>query len=344
MRAPRPRRAAAWVQAAKFAVGVILTSAVTFHLRACRSNGGRAGSPRQATDGRATPVLPSGDSTIAPAPVVFQGEFRLGGTEPFWAGTIRRATITLRFADEEEERTYTGAQLRVTDTAAVWTAARQADTLVVAMRRAPCDNGMSEERYPFVVTLLGGDVTGCAYPSWTEDARDLRAAPPFDSVRAVIPPADSLVTCHVHARRNVVVRAVEGETGTDMFVRAPGNRRCDAASLPGDYLWLGEGRAREFLGLRGDLLVVDQGMATEARRLVLLDLRTQRQLAAFEYLQIDPERDDVTLRIWRAYALDRPRPGCDAPPGAAGVDSLFTVDLSNAAVRYAGRTRCAVRE
>jgi uncharacterized membrane protein len=276
----------------------------------------------------------------------FQGEFGLRGTEPFWEGSIRGATIVVQFvsaAEEAPDSVYPGARLTVTEGAATWTATRDSDTLVVTMRKAPCEDGMSEELYPFRVTLPRG-VTGCGYPSWSEEPRDLRASPPFDSVRAVSPPSDSLVTCQVHARRNVVVRAVEGEVGSALFVRSSGNRRCDAVQLPGDFVLRSAAAASYFLGLRGDVLFVDEGTGAEARRLILFDLRTRRRLMAVAYLELDRDFDAGAVRFWRAYPLESPAPGCDAPPGAAGVDSLFAADLASGATRFAGRTRCAVRE
>ncbi len=129
-----------------------------------------------------------------------------------------------------------------------------------------------------------------------------------------------------------------------LFVRGLGNRRRDAASLPGDFVLRNEGEAHYFLGLRGDVLFVDEGTVAEARRLILFDLRTRRQLVAVDYIEVDRDRDEASVRVWRAYSLDRPPPGCDAPPGAAGVDSLFAIALSNGEVRFAGRTRCGIRE
>lgn len=324
---------------------IIIVFAAALGWSACQREARQAGAGSRPTAGPATPPSAQRRSDTASLSADdFGADLDLRGTEPFWEGTIRGPTIVLRFSAEEGERTYSNARLTASDSVATWTAARGADTLVLTMRKGACEDGMSEERYPFSVTLLGGNVTGCGYPSWTAPTGELRASPPFDSVRAVSHSSDPQVTCQVHARRNVVVHAVEGDPGSTLFVRGLGNRRCDAVSLAGDFVWRNRREADYFLGLRGDVLLIDNGTGAENRLLILIDLRTEQQLVELAYNEVDRVRDERSVRVWRGYSLERPLPGCDAPPGAAGVDSLFAVDLSNGEVRFAGRTRCGIRE
>jgi hypothetical protein len=172
-------------------------------------------------------------------------------------------------------------------------------------------------------------------------------APParlLDSVRAE-PSTVSGVTCYVHARYIVVERNVPDGVGADLFVRARATDRCDADSLAGDFVLRNEW-AEYFLGLRGDVLFIDSGTGPDLRELILVDLRARRRLLATQYVALEPGPDSLTVGVWKGYELAEPAAGCSAPQGGLlpGVDSLFVVQVATGALRFGGRTRCAVRQ
>lgn len=337
------RRAAASAGAAAFVRRIIIASAAALAWFACQREGSQARAPSRPADGPATPpsAQPRSDSASWQADD-FRADFDLRGTEPFWEATIRGQTIVLRFAAEEQDRRYANARLTASDSVATWTATSGSDTLVVTMRRGACDDGMSDQIYPFSVTL-GGGITGCGYFAQWEEVTT--ASPPFDTVRTVRGSSDSVVTCYRHPRHFVVVRAVPEEAGSTLFVRALGRQRCNDDSLSGDFVWRNRGEADYLLGLRGDVLFIDSGTGAENRILTLIDLSTGRRLVELTYNEVDPGFSETSVRVWRGYSLERPAPGCTVPPSmGAGVNSLFAIDLRTGAVSFAGRTRCGVRQ
>ena len=177
------------------------------------------------------------------------------------------------------------------------------------------------------------------------EAQERPAAQPlFDPIHEE-PSTAPGATCYVHARWIVVERQLTEEVGADLFVRARDTGRCDADSLPGDYVLRNEW-AEYFLGLRGNVLFIDSGTGPDLRGLILVDLPTRRHLLKRSYVELVPGSDSMSVGLWDGYELAEPAAGCDAPEGGLlpGVDSLFVVDLRTGAVRFGGRTRCALRQ
>ncbi len=165
----------------------------------------------------------------------------------------------------------------------------------------------------------------------------------FDAVSAdTVAPS---VVCYTGPRYIVVERQLEGSLGSDLFARASARGRCDADSLPGDLVHRNEW-ADYFSGVRGDVLVIDSGTGPDIREVTMLDLRSGLRLLHRSYLHLAPSADSLTIGLWDGYYLDKTGPGCPPPVGGLlpGVDSLFTVNLRTGDVRFAGRTRCAVRQ
>ena len=151
------------------------------------------------------------------------------------------------------------------------------------------------------------------------------------------------ISCYHHARYIVVERPV-AEVGSDLFIRPARSHRCAADSLPGDIV-LRNHDAEYFLGLRGDLLFIDNGTGPDFRGLILVDLRTQRRLLQTDYVgDVVSGPDAFTVGVWHGYELTQPAAGCPKTDMIPGVDSLFWIDLRSGSTRFAQRTRCAERQ
>ena len=173
-------------------------------------------------------------------------------------------------------------------------------------------------------------------------ARHARAQEPlFDS--AGVRQVDG-ATCYQHARYTVVARERQGEVGSDIVVHAGPGGPCTGDSVAGDYVFHNEW-AEYFAGLIGDDMVLDSGTGPDLRGLIVIDLTTRRRVFDGSYVELEAGGPAGSLGIWQGYELTHPGPGCEAPDGLGpGVDSLVWLDLRSGRVRYAGRTRCAVRQ
>ena len=82
------------------------------------------------------------------------------------------------------------------------------------------------------------------------------------------------------------------------------------------------------------------------RTLILFDLDSSERLAEISYVELIPGPDSEVVGLWEGFYLDKPAPGCAAPPGGLipGVDSLFFVDIRSGRKEFSGRTRCAQRQ
>jgi len=167
---------------------------------------------------------------------------------------------------------------------------------------------------------------------------------PFDAVEVGSSGAPG-TTCYLSERYIVVERQELDAVGSDFFIRRRETDRCDADSLPGDYV-LRDEWASYFAGLQGDVLLLDSGTGPDLRSLVLFDLASRERLAEMSYVELIPGPDSAVVGLWDGFYLDEPAPGCAAPPGGLipGVDSLFFVDVRSGRKEFSGRTRCAQRQ
>lgn len=84
--------------------------------------------------------------------------------------------------------------------------------------------------------------------------------------------------CYMNARY-IVVELQEAEAvSSDLFVRPREAGRCDADSLPGDYV-LRDEWAAYFSALQGDVMLLDSGTGPDLRTLILCDLAARQKLA-----------------------------------------------------------------
>jgi hypothetical protein len=167
---------------------------------------------------------------------------------------------------------------------------------------------------------------------------------PFDPVEVDFSNAPTAI-CYMSARYIVVERQRKERIGSDFFVRPRESNRCEADSLPGDYV-LRDEWAAYFSALRGDVLFIDSGSGPDIRYLILVDLVTRRRLTELSYVELVPGPDLTVVGLWDGYELEEPLPDCPAPSGGLvpGVDSLFFLDVRSGQTRFSGRTRCAQRQ
>jgi len=151
--------------------------------------------------------------------------------------------------------------------------------------------------------------------------------------------------CYLTARYIVVEREREERLGSDFFVRSRESGRCEADSLPGDYV-LREEWAAYFSAMHGDVLLIDSGSGPDLRSLILVDLATRRRLRELSYVELVPGPDSTVVGLWDGYEIEEPYPGCPSPQGGLvpGVDSLFFLDVRDGQTRFSGQTRCAQRQ
>jgi len=152
--------------------------------------------------------------------------------------------------------------------------------------------------------------------------------------------------CYRHAQYTVVEQAVKDSVGSNVFVRDARGRRCDADSLAGDFVWRNRGGADYFLGLRGNVLFIDEGTGT-ARGLTLIELGSRRVLVKTDYVgDVMRSGQPGAVAIWQGAMLSKPAKGCRPPPygNYPGVDSLYWVEIRTGKLTFAGKTRCAMRE
>lgn len=163
-------------------------------------------------------------------------------------------------------------------------------------------------------------------------------------------------TCYASARYVVVARDLDGQVGSDLYIRPRGvpdaAPRCDADSIDGDIVFrTGEAAshhpdAQHFLGLKGDLLVAWDGTGA-ASDLYIYDLHKRAKVLVVEGADENLEwlsPTTITLWVTKAYAERAVAAGCpDTVPGnPAEMDSLMSLDLVKLVLRPTGRYRCAV--
>ena len=166
---------------------------------------------------------------------------------------------------------------------------------------------------------------------------------PFDRVVVDSSRAPSAL-CYLGPRYIVVEIQRPERVGADFFIRTRDGGRCNADSLPTDYV-LRDEWAAYFSALMGDVLFLDSGTGPDLRTLILVDLVARQRLAELSYVELVPGPDSTAVGLWDGYELDEPMPGCASLPGGLipGVDSLFFVDVRSGRKRYGGLTRCAQR-
>lgn len=111
--------------------------------------------------GNHDPVAMAGGAGLGPHEVL-----HFTGTEPFWSGDVTGGSLTWRTAENQA-----GTRIPVTRFAGRngvgFSGALAGQPFVLAASEVPCNDGMSDKRYPLTVTVERGEQTlrGCG---WSE--------------------------------------------------------------------------------------------------------------------------------------------------------------------------------
>jgi hypothetical protein len=195
-----------------------------------------------------------------------------------------------------------------------------------------------------VLSMFLGVVAVHMTPASAQGQEPVAARFSFDPVTVDSSSAPG-ATCYMSARYIVVEHRRRDRLDADFYVRPREGNRCEADSLPGDYV-LRDEWAAYFSALHGDVLFIDSGTGPDIRYLILVDLTARQKLAELSYVELVPGPDSTTVGLWDGYELEESLPGCAAPPGGliSGVDSLVFLDVRSGHTRFSGRTRCAHRQ
>jgi len=107
----------------------------------------------------------AGAGSASAKTATFAGDFNLVGTEPFWDAAIRPRWVTVKDAAETLSLRGRNRGPVVRRGVATWTVVSGATRFRIVLRRARCDDGMSERIYPYEAKILfdaGGKMEGCA--------------------------------------------------------------------------------------------------------------------------------------------------------------------------------------
>ncbi len=210
---------------------------------------------------------------------------------------------------------------------------------------------LAASRVPFIIAALSA--IACNQKTPEQDVRrdTVASASETGFDRSVLVSDSAGVKCYELARYVVVEKARSPDVGSDIFVRpktdtsstsGPASQRCAADSLAGDYA-VRNADAEHFMGMRNGWLFLDSGTGPE-RAIVLHDLGKRSRVTSVGG-DVAGWRDSVTMLIW-VNKGEQPRENCpDTPESlAAGLDSLFALDLRTASLTPVGRVRCSERQ
>ena len=156
--------------------------------------------------------------------------------------------------------------------------------------------------------------------------------------------------CHDEGRYRVIARPTD-RVGTDFLVKQLVRGRsvpaCKYLPRAGD-LEIRNESAEYFLGLQGDILVLDSGTAPEPRGLVLWNLATRQKVYTGSYAQ--PVKIDATgMSFWQESG---PATDANCPQATqwhaqglgAAVEAEVRLAFADLRVAPLGPTRCSARQ
>ena len=156
--------------------------------------------------------------------------------------------------------------------------------------------------------------------------------------------------CHDEGRYRVIARPTDS-VGTDFLVKPVVRGRsipaCKYFPRAGD-LEIRNENAEYFLGLQGDILILDSGTAPEPRGLVLWNLATRKKVYTGSYSQ--PVKIDATgMSFWQESG---PATDATCPQAAqwraqglgAAVEAEVHLAFADLRVVPLGATRCSARQ
>lgn len=147
-----------------------------------------------------------------------------------------------------------------------------------------------------------------------------------------------------------VVETPTGEVGTHFLIKykkvALPDSACRYAVAPGDFE-LRNADAEYFLGLAGDLLILDSGTGPAPRGLIIWNLRQRAKVYTGTYADATVEATSMTFWLESGPATD-----ADCPEAAewrssglgAAIETRVRLDFADFTVTRSSETRCQARQ
>jgi len=161
--------------------------------------------------------------------------------------------------------------------------------------------------------------------------------------------AEEKATCH-ESSRYMIVEGSTGQVGTNFLVKYKRQKSkppvCKYVVKPGDFEIPNE-EAEYFLGLQGNLLILDSGTGPDARGLIIWDLSKKRKVytGTYEDAKIEPGYMEFWLETGRATDENCPEAKEWRAKGlGAAIETWVRLDLSDFTVTKSSKTRCVSRQ
>jgi hypothetical protein len=165
--------------------------------------------------------------------------------------------------------------------------------------------------------------------------------------------AEEKATCH-ESSRYLIVEGSTGQVGTNFLVKYKRQKGkppvCKYVVNPGDFEIRNE-EAEYFLGLQGNLLILDSGTGPDHRGLIIWDLSTKKKVYTGKYSseedepKIKPGYMEFWLETGRATDENCPKAKEWRANGlGAAIETWVRLDLSDFTLTKSSKTRCSPRQ
>ncbi len=177
--------------------------------------------------------------------------------------------------------------------------------------------------------------------------------PPNSSQEQIMGPKrrpDSKPVCHDSLRYRVVSVLRDEEVGTDFLIKyktsASPKPKCEYLASPGDFELPSEWAAY-FLGLQGDLLILDSGTAPDPRGLIIWDLKKRERVYQGTYAEHKLHKG--YMEFWLETGAATPE-NCheyqryQASGFGAAIDTWVRLDFASLQIKRSSKKRCSLRQ
>jgi len=161
--------------------------------------------------------------------------------------------------------------------------------------------------------------------------------------------AEQKTVCH-ESPGYLIVEGSTGEVGTNFLVKYRSKKNqsvaCEYVAKSGDFEIRNEW-AEYFLGLQGDLLILDSGTGPDPRGLLIWDLKKQKKVYTGTYSEAKIEPGYMEFWVETGGATDENCPEAKewrAGGLGAGIETWVRLNLSDFSVIKSSQTRCSPRQ
>jgi len=161
--------------------------------------------------------------------------------------------------------------------------------------------------------------------------------------------AEEKMVCH-ESPSYLIVEGQTGEVGTHFLVKYKSKKNqssaCEYSVKPGDFEIRNE-LAEYFLGLQGDLLILDSGTGPDPRGLFIWDLKKKKKVYSGRYSEAKIEPGYIKFWIETGVATDENCP--DAKEWSAGglgaaIETRVRLDFADFSATKSSEKRCSPRQ